>query len=129
MPYRTADPSAREPTPAQGASENDVVLALQGTPPAPRRLMADELELDAPIEEPEVPALAPIYAPSPTAEEAIRAFANGPRTELRLIELEGPRGEGKGEPNQSLTLTPSGWVKIGDLAAGDDHHALMDGAP
>lgn len=57
--------------------------------------MADELELDAPIEEPEVPDLAPVYAPSPTAEEAIRAFANGPLTELRLIELEGPRGEGK----------------------------------
>ena len=57
--------------------------------------MSDELEIDQPVEEPEVPALAPVYAPSPTAELAIRAFANGPRTELRLIEIEGPRGEGK----------------------------------
>ena len=57
--------------------------------------MTDERDLDDPIEEPEVPALAPVYAPSPTAELAIRAFANGPRTELRLIELESARGEGK----------------------------------
>ncbi len=58
--------------------------------------MADELEIDAAIEDPgEAPGLAPVYAPSPTAEEAIRAFANGPVTELRLVELEGARGEGK----------------------------------
>lgn len=56
----------------------------------------DEIPLDAAVEDPgEVPSLAPVYAPSPTAEEAIRAFANGPRTELRLIEIEGSRGEGK----------------------------------
>jgi len=57
--------------------------------------MTDELDIDAPVDEPEVPSLAPTYAPSPTAEEAFRAFANGPMTELRLIEIEGPRGEGK----------------------------------
>ena len=57
--------------------------------------MTDELDIDAQVEEPEVPSLAPTYAPSPTAEEAIRAFACGPMTELRLIEIEGPRGEGK----------------------------------
>jgi hypothetical protein len=58
--------------------------------------MADELEIDAAVEDPgEAPGLAPVYAPSPTAEEAIRAFANGPVTELRLVELEGARGEGK----------------------------------
>src|SRR5574341_91589 len=41
-----------------------------------------------------------------------------------VVGLEGPRGEGKGSPDDTPTLTPSGWVKIGDLAAGD---AVMAG--
>ncbi len=84
--------------------------------------MTDEIEIDRPVteaDEPEVPHLAPTYAPSPTAEEAIRAFANGPRTELRLIELEGPRGEGKLGRVSDLLLTPSGWIKFGDVQVGD----------
>src|SRR3990167_7525677 len=33
--------------------------------------------------------------------------------------LMGPRGEGKGQVNDALTLTPTGWVKAGDLRVGD----------
>jgi len=82
--------------------------------------MTDDLiDIDAPLEEPEVPALAPTYAPSPTIETAIRAFAAGPRTELRLIELEGSRGEGKFNLLHDLLLTPTGWIRVGDVRPGD----------
>ncbi len=45
--------------------------------------------------EPEVPAGAPCYAPSPTVEEFIYAVAGGPVTEFRLLMLTSSRGEGK----------------------------------
>ncbi len=130
--------------------------------------MADEVDIEGPVEEPEVPHLAPTYAPSPTAEEAIRAFANGPRTELRLIELESSRGEGKTTAGiwccaalaerviadglsrvlpvkvglirdtwvniqralslESPVLTPTGWVKAGDVSVGDTLIS-QDGSP
>lgn len=45
--------------------------------------------------EPEIPAGAPCYAPSPTVEEFIYAVAGGPVTEFRLLMLTSSRGEGK----------------------------------
>lgn len=45
--------------------------------------------------EPEVPAGAPVYAPSATVEEFIYAVAGGPATEFRLLMLMSSKGEGK----------------------------------
>lgn len=41
------------------------------------------------------PTSSPFYCPSETAETFIRAFANGPTAEMRMLILMGPRGEGK----------------------------------
>ena len=53
------------------------------------------LDIDPDPVSPEVPALAPAYIPSPTAETLISAMASGDPLELRWLILEGPRGEGK----------------------------------
>lgn len=53
---------------------------------------------DAPPLPPEFalsPSTAPIYAPSPVAEDMILSVANGPEDEFRVIGLMGPRGSGK----------------------------------
>ena len=41
------------------------------------------------------PSSAPAFVPSPTGERFMAAVANGPPTEMRVLLLEGPRGEGK----------------------------------
>lgn len=41
------------------------------------------------------PALAPLYSPSPTADDFIQGMCSGPNEPMRLCLLQGPRGEGK----------------------------------
>lgn len=64
---------------------------------------------------------------TPTAGAFIETAATGVMPDGRQVDevsLLGPRGEGKALHASSLVLTPSGWVKIRDLAVGDPVFSL-----